>query len=228
MPDYYAYLKLAQFDDETSIDVDTFPLRVVSANFSVDKTIPNIPVPLSGLFTGESVTAALDLGMSNKRVSLSGFILPMELKRSHSGSTAINFTAHEVAQMIASGVDSTGLARYQAIDELVILMPSTVDEDYNEVAERNIPFTFHARGAALSLDNKNVVLPFSFPTTADVSVGKYKGLRGFISSFGFTFSGETLEVEFTLDFTIASVLGWFYGVFYFCRKTTLAGISSYV
>ena len=154
------YLKLQTFAG-TDSSIDTIPLNVTSVSISVDKQIPAFPIPLSGLATGESQTAALDLGMSSKRISLSGFINETQLKRSHtpaSGTaTTLNFTAQEVAQLIASGVDSTGLAEYQAINELVVLIPSKVNENYvdrgkaadasittNGTLTGNIPFTFRA------------------------------------------------------------------------------------
>ena len=201
MPDYYAYLKLKKHSGSSAI-VDTIPLRVVSADISVDKQIPDIPLPFGGLGTGESLNVALDLGMSRKAVNLQGFIVDTEIQRSHTKSggspVSLTFTAQELAQLIASGVDSTGLANYQAIDELVILIPSKIDENYLEVAERNIPLTFKSRGAALEKDNTNVVLPNSFPTSSTST-----GLTGYISTFSFTL--ETVEVSFNMTFNVASV-----------------------
>ena len=111
------------------------------------------------------------------------------------------FTPQEVAQLIASGVDSTGLARYQAFNELVVLMPSKVDENYSQVTERDIPFTFKSRGGANSKDNTMVAIPGSFPTSSTST-----GLKGFISSFSCTLASESVEVEFNLEFTVANVL----------------------
>ncbi|HAI18651.1 MAG TPA: hypothetical protein DCM10_11815 [Xanthomarina gelatinilytica] len=201
----YVYLKL-QKHSGSSATIDTIPLKVNSVNVSVDKTIPAIPIPLSGLATGESTTVALDLGMSNKRISLTGIIVDTEIRRSHtkSGGSATNltFTAQEVAQMIASGVDSTGLASYQAINELVVLMDSKVDENYAARASTiQIPLTFRARGSALEKDNTNVVGSFAFPTSSTS-----KGLNGFIQSFSYEMTGETIEVSFSLEFVVANVL----------------------
>ena len=69
----YCYLKLQKHTGTNSL-IDTIPLRVTSVGVSTDKAIPAFPIPLSGLATGESTTIALDLGMSNKRISLTGFI----------------------------------------------------------------------------------------------------------------------------------------------------------
>tara|TARA_R100001224_G_scaffold94820_1_gene64305 strand:- start:2577 stop:3200 length:624 start_codon:yes stop_codon:yes gene_type:complete len=201
----YVYLKL-QKHSGSSATIDTIPLKVNSVSVSVDKTIPAIPIPLSGLATGESTTVALDLGMSNKRISLNGIIVDTEIRRSHtkSGGSATNltFTAQEVAQMIASGVDSTGLASYQAINQLVVLIDSKVDENYAARASTvQIPLTFRARGNALEKDNTNVVGSFSFPTSSTS-----KGLSGFIQSFSYEMTGESIDVSFSLEFVVANVL----------------------
>lgn len=208
----FVYLKLQQHKG-TSTTEDIIPLKVQSVSVSVDKTIPNLPVPLSGLATGESATIALDLGMSNKRISLSGVILETSLTRSHT-SGALTFTAHEVAQLIASGVDSTGAARYQAINELVILIDSKVNESYvdrgkaadasetsNGTLTAQIPLTFRSRGASLEKDNKFVVLAKDFPTSNTST-----GLTGFIQSFSFELNAETVEVAFNMEFVVANVL----------------------
>ena len=214
----FVYLKLQEHRG-TSTSVDVIPLKVTNVSVSVDKTIPNIPVPLSGLATGESATVALDLGMSNKRITLQGILLETTLERSHTSGSLI-FTPQEVAQLIASGVDSTGAARYQAINELVVLMNSNVDEDYidrgkkadspsdpsasslaNGTLTEKIPFTFRSRGASLTKDNEFVVLARAFPTSSTS-----QGLTGFIQSFSFELNSETVEVSFNMEFVVANVL----------------------
>lgn len=206
----YVYLKLQKFSG-TDLTIDTIPLKVTSAQFSVDKNIPVINLPFAGLGTGESRTLSLDLGMSSKRLSLTGFIVDGSLKRSHTvedpntaGSPAksLNFTAQEIAQLIASGVDASGINEYQAFQELILLMPSIVDENYAQVTERQIPFTFKARGDANKLDNTGAFIPHTpFPTSSTST-----GLKGFVSSFSFSFAAETVEIEFSMEFTISDVL----------------------
>ena len=207
----YVYLKLQKFSG-TDLTVDTIPLKVTSAQFSVDKTIPVINLPFAGLGTGESRTLSLDLGMSNKRLSLTGFIVDGILKRSHtvldpnvedSPVKSLSFTAQEIAQMIASGVDASGINEYQAFQEIVVLMDSKVDNAYNQRASSTqIPFTFKARGGAGELDNEGAFLAKDeFPTSTTST-----GLKGFVSSFGFSFAAETVEIEFNMDFTISDVL----------------------
>jgi hypothetical protein len=113
---------------------------------------------------------------------------------------ALIYTAHEIAQMIASGVDSTGLAQHQAFDELVFLIPSKVDENFTQVTERNIPWTFTSRGGANELDNFRVPIPSDFPTSSTSN-----GVKGFIRQFGCDFTSDTVEVSFNMTFEVAVV-----------------------
>jgi hypothetical protein len=207
----YVYLKTQAYKG-TNLSVNTIPLDVSSVGISVTKTIPAFPVPLSGVAAGESITAALDLGMATKGISLSGTITDTSITKTIGGvNTTLTFTAHEVAQMIAAGVDSTGFAKNQAFSELVILMPSFVDSNYAARAgidtnDRStgtlIPLTFGSRGGANSKDNKGVPTPFStFPdTSTDL------GLTGFVRSFTTNFEAEAFDLSFTLEFEVASVV----------------------
>lgn len=140
--------------------------------------------------------------MSNKTVNIKGIITEQTIHKKFGSSEKIRtFTAHEIAQMIASGVDSTGLAEHQAFNEIVVMMPSKVDKNYNQVTERQIPFTWRSRGDNLKLDNTRVPLPFDFPDSMTDD-----GVKGFIRSFGFSFSAENIFVEFTMDFQVATIL----------------------
>jgi hypothetical protein len=201
--EHYVYLKLQAHDTSHGIGINTIPLKVVSVAVATDKSIPAFPIPFSGAFTGESLTVALDLGMSNKTLGLTGTITGDEITKKF-GDTVITreFTAQEIAQMIASGVDSTGLAKFQAFNELVVLIPSKVDENYNQRASTvNIPFTFAARGDSMELDNTRVPLSSNFPTSETS-----KGVKGFISNFNYTMTAESLDIEFTLDFRVALII----------------------
>jgi len=221
MRDNYVYLKLRAFGNKGSsaIDVDTIPLRATSVSVSTDKTVPNLPVPVLGNFTGEAPTYALDLGMSRKSISISGFITATTLKRSHylDGSNnpiARVFTPQEIAQMISSNVDSTRFAKYQSMDELVILIPSYVDNDYSyrnlvntvdptltdEADTPLIPLTFRARGDALEYDNTGVIAPSDFPTSENSD-----GVKGFVSQFSFDMASDSVEISFSMSFTVAQV-----------------------
>ena len=121
MPDYYVYLKTGKHDSDNGASINTIPLRVNSINVTTNKTIPSFPVPLSGITSGESLTAALDLGMATKQISLNGFIVETIIKRTdHTGTeNTVTMTAHDIAQLIHSSVDSTSLAPNQSIKESV-------------------------------------------------------------------------------------------------------------
>ena len=207
----YVYLKTQAYTG-TNLSINTIPLDVSSVGISVTKTIPAFPVPLSGVAAGESITAALDLGMATKGISLTGTITDTLITKTINGvNTTLTFTAHEVAQMIAAGVDSTGFAKNQAFSELVILMPSFVDSNYAARAgidtnDRStgtlIPLTFGSRGGANSKDNKGVPTPFSVFPDASTDLG----LTGFVRSFTTNFEAEAFDLSFTLEFEVASVV----------------------
>ena len=210
----YVYLKLQQFSG-TDLAIDTIPLKVQSVSVSVDKTVPNISIPFAGLATGESEKIALDLGMATKRLTLTGFILDTQIKRSHTETgdpatpIALEFTAQEIAQLIASGVDATGLTRYQAFNELLVYMDSKVNENYEDRGQAadatvtklgtvisQIPLT-----NAFSKDNTNILRPTAFPTANSTT-----GIKGFVSQFSYDLNAETVEITFSMEFTIATVL----------------------
>ena len=228
----YVYLKTQAYTG-TDLSLNTIPLDVSSVGISVTKTIPAFPVPLSGVIAGESITAALDLGMATKGISLTGTITDTSITKTIGGvNTTLTFTAHEVAQMIAAGVDSTGFAKNQAFSELVILMPSFVRSDYQisgtcSVSGKNnktdclavggtwtaldttdrsngtlIPLTFGSRGGANSKDNRGVPTPFSVFPDTSTDIG----LTGFVRSFTSNFEAESFDLSFTLEFEVASVV----------------------
>lgn len=206
----YVYLKTQNFNG-TDLTVDTIPLDVNSVGISVSKTIPALPVPFTTFGTGESETVALDLGLSSKSITVNGFISDTVVNKTIAGvPTSRTFTAHEIAQMIASGVDATSLARNQAFSELVILMPSFVGNDYQtrsgvDITDRAtgvlVPLTFHSRGSANALENELVPLPLTqFPDSSTDT-----GLLGFVRSFTCNFEAESHDLSFSLEFELARV-----------------------
>ncbi len=212
MADHYVFLRLgagAQSGNELTDNI--IPLKATSVDISTSKTIPSLDIPFSGLLTGESVTAALDLGMASKSITVTGFILEDTItKKFTKTSDAITrtFTAIEIAQLIHSSVDSTGLQSYQAINELIFLFDSKVNEDYvqrtPDGATQLIPFTYSARGdggvTSGTLDNQGVAFPKAFPTN------EYsEGLKGFIRSFNTTIDSTTIDISFNLQFEVATV-----------------------
>jgi len=204
------YLKLQAHTSADGLTTNVIELKATSVSISVSKTIPAFPIPLSGVATGESITAALDLGMAQKTISVQGVILDQTVTKSEVGS-AVTFTAHEVAQLIASGVDSTGFAKNQAFNELVVLIPSFVDSNYAQrggidTTDRNtgtlIPFNFASRGDNNSLDNLGV--PAKISSFPDASTDT--GLTGFIRSFSCDMNSESYELSFSLEFETAVIV----------------------
>jgi len=230
----YVYLKL-QSNTDNSDTVNVIPLKANSVSISVSKTIPSFAIPLSGVATGESITAALDLGMAQKTISVQGIILDETITKTIDGSPKpLKFTAHEIAQMIASGVDSTGFAKNQAINELIVKIPSLVASDYNYIGtcsnsaylnktdcEANSgTWTATATDSSTREDGRNI--PFTFASRgandeldnlgvpAKISSFPDKdtdtGLTGFIRSFSCDISGEAYELTFSLEFETAIIV----------------------
>lgn len=224
------YLKLQAHKPSNGLTTNVIELKATSVSISVSKTIPSFEVPLSGVATGESITAALDLGMASKTISVSGVILDQTITKSELGD-ALKFTAHEVAQMIASGVDSTGFAKNQAFNELIVLMPSFVASDYNfrgtcSITDHKNKTDCEAAGGtwtqtvnANSERSAGQNVPFNFASRGDnnaldnvgvpAKISSFPdadtdtGMTGFIRSFSCEMSAETFELGFSLEFETA-------------------------
>tara|TARA_R100001369_G_scaffold76218_2_gene105333 strand:+ start:453 stop:1082 length:630 start_codon:yes stop_codon:yes gene_type:complete len=205
----YVYLKTGKYDsDSNDLTIDTIPLNVTSVGVGVTKTIPSFPIPFSGIVTGESLTAALDLGMCTKTIDLQGFISETTIRKTRKASsssstvdTALTYTAHEIAQMIASGVDSTGLQDNQSMNELVILYPSKVSNSYATRTSTLVPFNFASRGNAGFGDNLGV----SFKKSTFPDAATDTGMSGFIRSFTFNMEAEAIDISFSMQFEVATI-----------------------
>lgn len=209
MPDYYVYLKTGNFSNSSSgsiSQVNTIPLRATNVDIGTQRQVPSLEIPLSGLVTGESLTAALDLGMAKKTISVQGFIMPGEIKRhDHDGNLLnVNMSALDIAQLIHSSVDSSAIAKNQSLNELVILYESKVNASYGywnaDQSTKLIPWTFGARGDAGQFDNIGVPFPNAFPTSENS-----KGLGGFVRSFNTPIEAGTVEISFSLEFEVAII-----------------------
>ena len=207
----YVYLKFNS-NTNNSLSVNVIPINATSVGISVSKVVPAFPVPLSGIPAGESITLAIDAGMATKNISINGFINDTTLTKTIDGvSTTRRFTAHEIAQMIASSVDSTGIAINQAISELIVLYPSFVDSSFEHRSGitvnssrdegTNVPFNFASRGDKNSKDNINVPAPISTYPDNDTSTG----VTGYIRSFTCNFEAEAHDISFSLEFEAATV-----------------------
>tara|TARA_R110000824_G_scaffold385237_1_gene579427 strand:+ start:1649 stop:2335 length:687 start_codon:yes stop_codon:yes gene_type:complete len=217
---HYVYLKFAS-SVSNNLTINTIPLKATSITITTTKTIPSFDIPIQGIASGESKTAFLDLGMASKTMSIGGIITDQTIVRQFdstegfvSGGTGptmtddkitIDMTAFEISQLIHSMVDSSFVQDMQNISELVILMESKVDSNYNyRAADKSsslVPFGYGARGTKGNLDNQGVLFTHStFPDTTTAN-----GLSGFVRNFSTTHVGETIEVEFNMDFEVAGI-----------------------
>ena len=196
------------------------PLFVDSISVNTNKTVMNIGVPFSGAIRGEATSLAFDMGMAQKTISLSGYLLGQNIKKQKDSDDSvknINLTSYELAQLIHSYVDSSAFQRDQNLNKLVILIPSRVDHNFDyhdndssfatkDISElKQIPFTWKNRGYdndfATIGSNKKYFTPYT--NTEDNTIG----ITGFIRSFGTTFSGADFpSVPFTLEFEEAIVI----------------------
>lgn len=244
-------------------------LKADNITISTSKVVPSLPIPFSGMISGESTNVGVDLGMCTKTISLSGIITEQTIEKayplnsidiagaktaldrksttdtnpdtggpysvtSYTGTSpneltqennfdivTVDMTAHEVAQLIHSYVDSSMIQRQQNLNELIILIPSYVskywlyhDDTIATDATRDvdsatmIPFSFSVRDFGkdgAKLDNFGVaegstVFPDAFSSNGDAA-----GLTGFIRSFSTPFVGGQPFVEFNLDFEVAFI-----------------------
>ena len=229
----YVYLKTQAFSG-SNLSLNAIPLQILTVALSVTKTIPAFPIPLSGVIAGESITAALDLGMATKNISLTGVINDTSITKTIGGvTTTRTFTAHELAQIIAAGVDSTGFAKNQAFSELVVLMPSFVRSDYNYSGTCSVSGHLNktaclAAGGSwtdiTTLDDRSTgtLIPLTFGSRGNSNSKDNKGvpspfsvfpdsstdigLTGFVRTFGCNFEADAHDISFNLDFEIASVV----------------------
>lgn len=214
---HFVYLKTGMFDESEGLNVNSVALKATSITVSVNRSVPNIPVPLSSLVRGEAERVGVDLGFGDKSVEIQGIITNQTIKRTHtridpnddtSEVKSIDMTAEEIAQLIASGVDSSGLARHQTMNELVFKIQSNIDHTYTErTTPLFIPFTFASRGDAFEKDNKGVPLPSAFPTGSNqTDLDKQTGLKGYIDSFSFSLEGDApVDISFTMSFKVARI-----------------------
>lgn len=217
---HYVYLKFPS-SNSSDLTTNTIPLKATSISISTTKTVPSFDIPIQGIVGGESKTAFLDLGMASKTVSISGIITDQTIVRqfdstegfntSGNGPTmtdkkiTIDMTAFEIAQLLHSMTDSSFVQSMQNISELVILMESKVDSNYNYRASDKssslVPFNYAGRGSRGNLDNQGILIKYSdFPDSTTAT-----GLSGFVRSFNTSHVGETIEIEFSMEFEIAGI-----------------------
>lgn len=204
--DHAVFLNFASREEGTSSSItNRIMLKCDTVGIATNRNIPSFPVPFSGLVRGESTNIAIDLGIASKSVQLGGVITDQIISKQKGSEEVINvsMTAQEVAQLIASSVDSSFLQNMQNLNELIILYPSRVGNnyDYHTGVDENtkhadlplVPFTWKSR----TLDEAGSAATGDFPNP---SANEYKGITGFISQFGFEFAGGQL-ISFNLSFT---------------------------
>ena len=156
--EHYVYLNLKSANDDLVSDDDPFvtnkiALKCENISISTTKNVMALPLPFSGIATGESTSLALDFGVASKNISLSGIITEQEIVKKFKGSNftdatltrpaegidssgkndntiTITMTADEIAQLIHSSVDSSFLQQHQNYSSLTILIPSRVNRNY--------------------------------------------------------------------------------------------------
>ena len=211
-------------------------LKAETIGITTSKTVPTIPIPGIAAITGEAQSIAIDLGMSTKSINIGGIITDQFITKKFKESVdsvnnpTVYMTAHEIAQLMHSHSDSSGIQQYQTMNELIILFPSRVDGRYNyhsalpeskvanpvsftEVADLPlIPFSYKVRAQ----DNQGSIYQFypdvdgkkftNFPEAIHMG-SEIKGVSGFIRSFNSSFTAGSPYVTFTLDFEVAFTLG---------------------
>ena len=232
---HYVLLNLGNRGSTGSTLLNRVALKADNISISTTKNVISMPVPFSGIVGGASENVALDLGVATKNVSVSGIITNQNITKSCDGDdfsqqstsllplisssvTTVNMTAHEIAQLLHSYVDSSFRQERQNIVGMVILIPSKVDENYQyhttnivEATESDssniklIPFTYLVRdGGSKFFDASDFTDTQRGTWPSPVTDGgEISPLEGFVRSFNTTFIGGQPFVEFSLDFEIA-------------------------
>jgi hypothetical protein len=203
--DHAVFLNFASRTDGSSGSItNRIMLKAETISISTTRQVAPIPIPLSGLVTGESTTMAIDLGIANKTINIGGIITEQNIVKEFDGVTkAVVMTAPEVAQLIHASVDSSFLQKHQNLTELVILYPSRIGDDYayhTGVTESTkvedlplIPFDFSSR----ELDRKTTLLASVFPDPTDTN---YTGIGGFVENFSTEFQPGSPFLTFSFSF----------------------------
>jgi len=220
-PNYRVFLELQRRNEFGSGQENRISLLASDLTVATNKTVMNLGVPFSGAVRGESLNLAMDIGMAQKTVSVTGILVDQTItkKKTEDGeSKARRFTSFELAQLIHSYVDASTFQDDQNINKIVILIPSRVNHDFeyhentNENTDLNdcklIPWSWKNREydndftAAVS-GGKAYFTPYSSSDIDSASLG----ITGFIRSFSTTVSGQEFpSVQFQLEFEEAKVI----------------------
>tara|TARA_R110001592_G_scaffold160156_3_gene392149 strand:+ start:4753 stop:5472 length:720 start_codon:yes stop_codon:yes gene_type:complete len=225
---FSVFLELARRNDVGVGHENRIPLFVNDIQIATQKNVMTFGIPFSGMATGESRTLAFDTGKAEKTVNLTGILLGQTIqkrKNTENDTTTVKLTSFEMAQLIHSYVDSSALQDDQALNKLIILIPSRVDENFEYHTQSGsgdsvedvdvgalplIPFSWKNREydndfTAFTKNPKEYFTPYTDSTANSNSTSV--GMVGFIRSFSTNIVGsEFPQVSFTLDFQIATVI----------------------
>ena len=212
-----------------AFETNRIGLKITNYSVSTSRMLPSFPIPAIGVVTGESETIGIDLGMATKTINLTGTIVGQriikkfeDVEGTEPKDVSVMMTASEIAQLIHSYVDSSSLQSQQKLNELVVLMPSRVDHQWqyhSGLAERSddstltpeeylpmIPFSWRTRNQ----DNKGtiygLITDHSFEEFSPIhSQSDIAGLSGFVRSFNTTHTAGMPNIDFTIDFEVARI-----------------------
>ena len=207
---YKVFLELQKRNDVGTGTMNRIALNATSIVITTSKTVPNVPVPMLGAVTGESVSLAFDMGLASKSISISGILLEQEIKKTKTTEEDVvtaTFTPFELAQLIHAYVDSSSFQDDQNINKLIILIPSKVGNDFTNRPQVDIPFTFKNRVYDNSFTRFTDSPVEAFEGDNAIGDRTFEGITGFVRSFSSTFAGEQPNsVEFQLEFEEAKVI----------------------
>lgn len=212
-----------------AFETNRIGLKITNYSVSTSRMLPSFPIPAIGVITGESETIGIDLGMATKTVNLTGTIVGQrvikkfdDVEGTEPKEVSVMMTASEISQLIHSYVDSSSLQSQQKLNELVILMPSRVDHQWQYhagLAERTddstltpeeylpmIPLSWKTRNQ----DNKgtiySLITDHKFSEFSPIhSESNIAGLSGFVRSFNTTHTAGMPNIDFTIDFEVARI-----------------------
>lgn len=191
-------------------------IRCSSIVITTNKRLSAIPVPFSGIVTGQARSFAIDMGIATKSVSLNGCIIHDQfISKRYDDGAVINvaMTAFEIAQLLHSSVDGSFAQPDQNISRLVVLYPSRVGDDYSYHAGVDettphdqlplVPFTWGSR----ENDKTNTVGGKNFPSpTSTSSLHSIDGIDGYIDNFNTRFEAGglvTCDIQFQEAFNVS-------------------------
>ena len=207
-------------------------LHVDTINIVTSKSVPNMGVPFSGAIRGESLNLAFDMGLATKTIDITGVLLEQTIKKkTNTGETKeVVMTSFELAQLIHSYADSSGLQDDQNISKILFFYPSKVDNTFTQRTndiEGNVVTTETMK--TLGID-KVPIIPFSWKNRAydnsftsmtgntmdspsnifnDASISSnHIGVTGFMRTFTTNIvASEFPSIGFSINFEEAKVIG---------------------